>query len=159
MILHLNFTFTSVNPQIQLLPKAMMSVSDNSSKTRVEEKENSSQQDRSSEVSEPSKYFTRAAKKLEEDSIYETPKQSLAEEATKKHGNGILKSKQSSEGEAKKYKETFPSFKRKVVQAYGEEFYYKGGSWHGKMSRRYQSHHIRKSMRFLNENMNSSDDE
>ena len=158
MILHLNFTFTSVNPQTQLLPKAMMSVSDYSSKTRVEEKENSSQQDRSTEVSEPSKYFTRAAKKLEEHSIYETPKQFLAEEATKKPRNGILKSKQSSEREAKKYKETFRSFKRKMVEAYGEEFHYKGGSWHGEESRRYRHHHIRKSMRFLTENMNSSDE-
>lgn len=131
-----------------------MSVSDNSSKTRVEEKENSSQQDRSTEVSERSKYFTRAAKKLEEDS----PKQSLAEEATKKHGNGILKSKQSSQREAKKYKETFRSFKRKMVEAYGEDFYYKGGSWHGEESRRYRHYHIRKSMRFLTENMNSSDE-
>ena len=155
MILHLNST--SVNPQTQLLPKAMMSVSDNNSKTRVEEKE-ISQQDGSTEVSERSKYFTRAAKKLEEHSIYETPKQSLAEEAPKKPRNGILKSKQSSEREAKKYKETFRSFKRKMVEAYGEHFHYKGGSWHGEESRRYRHHHIRKSMRFLTENMNSSDE-
>ena len=158
MILHLNFTFTSVNAQTQMLPRAMMS--DNSSKTRVGEKEISSQQDRSTEVSERSKYFTRAAKKLEEHSIYETPKQSLAEEATKKPRNGILKSKQSSEREAKKYKETFRTFKRKMVEAYGEHFHYKGGSWHGEESRRYRHHHIRKSMRFLNMNMNmNSSDE
>lgn len=136
----------------------MMSVSNNCSRTRVEEKEDSSQQDRSTEVSDQSKYFTRAAKKLEEDSIYKTPKQSLAEEATKKHGSGILKSKQSSDREAKKYKETFPSFKRKMVKAYAEEFYYNGGSWHGEESRRYRHYHIRKSMRFLNENMNSNDE-
>lgn len=110
----------------------------------------SSQQDRSTEVSErrKSKYYLRAAKK-----------QSLEEEATKKHGSGILKSKQSSERRAKMYKETFPIFKSKMIQAYGEEFHYKGGSWHGVKSKHYRHYHIRKSMGFLSKNMNSSDDE
>ena len=111
----------------------------------------SSKQDRSTEVNErrKSKYYTRAAKK-----------QSLEEEATKKRKRPrILKSKQSSEKRAKMYKKTFPSFKRKMIHAYGEEFYYNGGSWHGQESRRYRHYHIRKSMHFLNENMNSSDEE
>lgn len=134
-------------------------MSEKSCKTRMEEKENSSQQDRSTEVSERHnrKYNTRAAKKLEEQ-IYQTPKQSFEEEATKKHGKGILKSKESSERGAKKDRETFRSFKRKMVEAYAEGFYYKGGSWHGKESRRYRHGHIRKSMRFLNANMNSNDE-
>ena len=109
-----------------------------------------SQQNRSTEVSErrKSKYYTRAAKK-----------QSLEEEETKKHGKSIFKSKQSSERRAAMDKKTFPSFKRKMIQAYGEEFYYHGGSWHGIESRRYRHYHIRKSMHFLTENMNSSDEE
>ena len=138
--------------------------SKNFNTSRVEEKENSTQQGRSTEasqrVSEPGrpKYNTRAAKKLEE-GICERKQHCIREEdETKKHRDDILKSKHSSDVEVKIYKQTFSSFKRKMVEAYGETFYYNGGSWHGEESRRYQHYHIRKSMRFLNENMNSDDE-
>ena len=140
----------------------MSDKSKNRKTRRVEGKENSTQQDQSADVGEwrRRKHYTRAAKKLEKE-ICETPKQPSEEEATIKHGKGILKSnlKQSSEREAKIYKETFPSFKRKMVEQYGETFYYNGGSWHGEESRRYRHYHIRKSMHFLTENMNNSDHE
>lgn len=136
----------------------MMSDKSKNYKTRrVQGKENSAQQDQSTEASR--RYYTRAVKKLEEE-ICETKQSRIREgEATKKHREDILKSKYSSEEEAKMYKLTFPSFKRKMVEAYGEIFYYKGGSWHGEESRRYRHYHIRKSMRFLKENMNNSDSE
>lgn len=136
----------------------MMSDKSKNCKTRrVQGKENSAQQDQSTEASR--RYYTRAAKKLEEE-ICETKQSRIREaEATKKHREDILKSKHSSEEEAKMYKETFPSFKRKMVEGYGEIFYYKGGSWHGEESRRYRHYHIRKSMRFLKENMNNSDNQ
>lgn len=107
----------------------------------------SSQQDRSTKVSErrKSKYFTRGATKQSLDGKRKRPRN--------------MESKQSSERRAKTYKETFQSFKRKMIQEYGEEFYYNGGSWHGQESRRYRLYHIRKSMHFLTENMNSSDEE
>lgn len=102
------------------------------------------------------KYYTRAAKKLEEE-VFERLQSCEEEAATKKHRyrEDILKSK----NDAKTYKQTFPVFKRKMIEAYGEIFYYNGGSWHGEESRRYRHYHIRKSMRFLKENMNNSDDE
>lgn len=126
----------------------------------VEEKENSTQQDQSTEASKRvgearrRKYYTRATKKLE-DEICER------QQSTKKHREDILKSKNSSKMEAKMYKQTFPSFKEKMVKLYGETFFYNtnGGLWHGEMSRRYKHYHIRKSMRFLNENMKNSDNE
>lgn len=101
----------------------------------------------SQEVSESrkSKYYTRAAMKQSLDRKRKPPRN--------------VESKHSSERRAKIYKETFQSFRRKMIQAYGEEFYYKGGSWHGQESRRYRNYHIRKSMHFLTENMNSSDEE
>ena len=34
-----------------------------------------------------------------------------------------------------------------------ERFFYRGGSWHGKESTRYRTHHIKKSMQFLESNM------
>ena len=104
------------------------------------------------------KYYTRAAKKLEEE-VCERLQSCIREEeaATKKLREGNLKS--NNEMEAKTYKQTFPVFKRKMIEAYGETFYYNGGSWHGEESRRYRHYHIRKSMRFLNENMDNSDDE
>lgn len=107
----------------------------------------SSQQDRSTKVSErrKSEYYTRAATKKSLDRKRKPPRN--------------VESKQSSERRAKMYKETFRNFKRKIIQEYGEEFYYNGGSWHGQESRRYRHYHIRKSMHFLTENMNSSDEE
>lgn len=104
----------------------------------------SSQQDQVSERRK-SKYNTRAATKKSLDRKRKPPRN--------------VESKQSSERRAKTYKETFQSFKRKMIQAYGEEFYYNGGSWHGQESRRYRHYHIRKTMHFLKENMNSSDEE
>jgi len=138
----------------------MMSDKSKNYKTRrVEDKENYAEQDQSTEVSRRRKYYTRATKKLEEE-IGETKQSCIQEEEeTKKHQWNILKSKHSSKMEAKIYKRTFPCFKRKMVQAYVEEFYYNGGSWHGEESRRYRHYHIRKSMQFLTENMNNSDDE
>ena len=131
--------------------------------TNSEEEKENAQQDQCTEASkrvgelQRRKYYTRAAKKLEE----KERKQFCIreEEAPKKHQEDILKSRHSSDVEAKLYKLTFPSFKRKMVEAYGETFYYNGGSWHGEESRRYRRYHIRKSMRFLNENMDNSDDE
>ena len=131
----------------------------------AEDKENA-KQDQSTEVSKRvgelrrRKYYTRAFKKLEEEICERKQSCIREEEAIKKHREGILKSKHSAAVEAKIYKQTFPSFKRKMVEAYGETFYYNGGSWRGEESRRYRHYHIRKSMRFLNENMNNdSDDE
>lgn len=105
------------------------------------------------------KYYTRAAKKLEEEVFERLQSCEETSTKTKKHRyrEDILKSK--NEMEAKTYKQTFPVFKRKMIEAYGEIFYYNGGSWHGEESRRYRHYHIRKSMRFLKENMNNSDDE
>jgi len=123
---------------------------------RVEDKENSVQQDQSTEVRElcRRKYYTRAAKKLEEkDSCIREV------EGAKKRREEILKSKHSSEKEAEIYKKTFPRFKRKMIELYGVTFFYNGGSWHGEMSTRYRHSHLRKSMRFLKENMKNSDDE
>ena len=133
--------------------------SKNLNTNREEEKENSTQQDQSTEASKRvgelrrRKYYTRATKTLQEE-ICER------QQSTKKHREDILKSKNTSKMEAKKYKQTFPCFKEKMLKLYGETFYYNtnGGPWHGEMSRRYQ-YHIGKSMRFLNENMNNSDDE
>ena len=127
----------------------------------TEEKENA-KQDQSTEASKRvgelrrRKYHTRAAKKLEEEICGRKQSCIWEEDETKKHR--VLKSKHSSDVEAKMYKQTFPSFKRKMVEAYGETFYYNGGSWHGEESRRYRHYHIRKSMQFLNENMNSDDE-
>ena len=131
----------------------------------TEDKENA-KQDQSTEASKRvnelrrRKYHTRAAKKLVEEICGRKQSCIREEDEAKKHREDILKSKHSSDMEAKIYKQTFPSFKRKMVEAYGETFYYNGGSWHGEESRRYRHYHIRKSMRFLNENMNNdSDDE
>ena len=41
----------------------------------------------------------------------------------------------------------------RMVANYGEGFFYRGGSWHGKVSTRYRTHHIKKSMQFLESNM------
>ena len=138
-------------------------MSDKSCKTRVEQKENSAQQDQSTEIGKRrrSKYYTRAAKKLEEE-IFERKQSCVWEaEAAEKRLAGISKSKHSSEKEAQMFKQTFPSFKSKMIELYGETFFYNcnGGFWHGQMSRRYRHYHLTKSMRFLRENMNSSDNE
>ena len=132
--------------------------------TSSEEEKENAPQDLSTEASKRvgelprRKYYTRAAKKLEEE-VCERLQSCIREEeaATKKLREGNLKS--NNEMEAKTYKQTFPVFKRKMIEAYGETFYYNGGSWHGEESRRYRHYHIRKSMRFLNENMDNSDDE
>ena len=89
----------------------MMSDKSKNCKTkRVENKENSAEQDQSTEVGRRRKYYTRAAKKLDEE-ISETKQSCIREEeAAKKHREGILKSKHSSEKQAKIYKETFPQF-------------------------------------------------
>lgn len=108
----------------------------------------SSQQDRSTKLSErrKRKYNTRAATKKSLDRKRKPPRH--------------MESKQSSnQRRAKMHKETFQIFKRKMIHAYGEEFHYNGGSWHGQESRRYKHYHIRKSMHFLTENMNSSGEE
>lgn len=131
----------------------------------AEDKENA-KQDQSTEASKRvgelrrRKYHTRAAKKLMEEICGRKQSCIREEDETKKHREDILKSKHSSDVEAKIYKQTFPSFRRKMVEVYGETFYYNGGSWHGEESRRYRHYHIRKSMQFLNENMNNdSEDE
>lgn len=119
----------------------MSGESKNCKTSRVEEKENSTQQDQSTETSKRvserrrRKYYPREAKKLEEE-ICETKHSCIWEE------------------EAKKHKESFPQFKRRMIKFFGETFFYKGGSWHGEESRRYRHYHIRKAMRFLQENMN-----
>lgn len=99
------------------------------------------------------KYYTRAAKRLQE-------KRRLKRNDQLEEGKeNTWRSEESWQNEAKKYKESYPVFKRKMVRAFGETFYYNGGSWHGEESRRYSRYHIRKSMRFLQSNMNSNDDD
>ena len=48
---------------------------------------------------------------------------------------------------------THIQFKARMVANYGERFFYRGGSWHGKESTRYRTHHIKRSMQFLESNM------
>ena len=48
---------------------------------------------------------------------------------------------------------THGQFKALMVAQYGERFFYRGGSWHGDESTRYSKYHIKKSMRFLEANM------
>ena len=48
---------------------------------------------------------------------------------------------------------THGQFKAGMVALFGEQFFYCGGSWHGQESARYSKFHIRKSMRFLEANM------
>ena len=48
---------------------------------------------------------------------------------------------------------THCQFKARMVANYGERFFYRGGSWHGKESTSYRTHHIKKSMQFLESNM------
>lgn len=99
------------------------------------------------------KYNTRAAKRLQE-------KQRLKRNDQLEEGKeNTWQADESWQNEAKKYKESYPIFKRKMIREFGETFYYNGGSWHGKESRRYSPYHIRKSMRFLQSNMNSDDDD
>ena len=140
---------------------------ENLNTNRVEEKEDSTQQHQSTDASKrvserrKRKYYTRAAKKLEEVSGTTKCSCSWEEEAAKKHQRdreNILKPKHSEAKTYKLYKKTFPDFKRRMIQSYGEEFYYNGGSWHGEKSKRYRHHHLRKSMRFLQENRESDDE-
>ena len=49
--------------------------------------------------------------------------------------------------------DTHRQFKALMVAQFGEEFFYRGGSWHGEESKRYSKYHIKKSMRFLEANM------
>ena len=48
---------------------------------------------------------------------------------------------------------THIQFKARMVANYGERFFYRGGSWHGKESTRYRTYHIKKAMQFLESNM------
>lgn len=151
----------------------MIRSSKNLNTNRVEEKIVSTQQDQSTDREASTrvglrlerKYYTRAAKKLQEEICETKCSCTWEEEAAKKYQRDqedILKTKHSSpEKEAKLYvlyKKTFPNFKRRMIESYGEVFFYNGGSWHGEMSTRYRHYHIRKSMRFLQENMKSDDE-
>ena len=49
--------------------------------------------------------------------------------------------------------DTHGQFKALMVAQFGEGFFYRGGSWHGEESKRYSKYHIKKSMRFLEANM------
>ena len=54
------------------------------------------------------------------------------------------------------HKRTFATFKRKIIDSFGETFYYDekaGIEWRGVQSTRYKRYHIKKSMRFLEANM------
>ena len=48
---------------------------------------------------------------------------------------------------------THCQFKTRMVANFGERFFYRGGSWHGKESTRYRTYHIKKAMQFLESNM------
>ena len=57
---------------------------------------------------------------------------------------------------------TYPRFKRRVTQSFGETFFYNknaGPEWQGVESTRYSRYHISKSMRFLQENMNCHEEQ
>lgn len=57
---------------------------------------------------------------------------------------------------------TYPRFKQRMIQSYGETFFYNenaGPEWQGVESTRYSRYHIRKSMRFLQENMNCHEEQ
>ena len=49
--------------------------------------------------------------------------------------------------------DTHGQFKALMVAQFGEGFFYRGGSWHGEESKRYSKYYIKKSMRFLEANM------
>ena len=53
----------------------------------------------------------------------------------------------------KNFHKTYGQFKARMVEHFGESFFYLDGSWHGEESRRYRKYHIKKSMRFLTANM------
>ena len=53
----------------------------------------------------------------------------------------------------KYYQDTHGQFKARMVAQFGERFFYRGGSWDGEESKRYSKYHIKKSMRFLEANM------
>ena len=76
--------------------------------------------------------------------------------------NGANKEEDTMNGKLWQYhKNTYSGFKRKIIKSYGETFYYNenaGPDWHGVESTRYCRYHIRKSMRFLQSNMDSDDD-
>lgn len=131
----------------------MIRSSKNLNTNRVEEKIVSTQQDQSTDREASTrvglrlerKYYTRAAKKLQEEICETKCSCTWEEEAAKKYQHS------SPEKEAKLYvlyKKKFPNFKRRMIESYGEVFFYNGGSWHGEMSTRYRHYHIRKSMRF-----------
>lgn len=122
----------------------------------MEEKENSTWQDENSaealeKVSERRVYYTRSAKRREEARQLKRSNQNDEEDMWR------AEQPKAWQMEAKKYKNTYPDFKRKMINSFGETFFYNGGSWHGELSSRYRHYHIRKSMHFLQSNMKSDE--
>ena len=86
----------------------------------------------------------------------------------RKQGNGVKRVLEAMNGANKEedklwqcHKNTYAGFKRKIIKSYGETFYYNenaGPDWHGVASTRYSRYHIRKSMRFLQSNMDSDEE-
>lgn len=99
-------------------------------------------------------FYPRAVKRREEERLLRRHSQGEGEV----YEENIGRERRYWQKEAKIYKKTFPSFKKKIILAYGETFYYNGGSWHGEESRRYCRYHIRKSMDFLKSNMDTDED-
>ena len=59
------------------------------------------------------------------------------------------------------HKKSYAMLKRRIIRLYGETFHYNktaGRKWRGIESTRYNRYHIRKSMRFLEANMENDED-